>query len=390
MSDTPDALSFEIIDTLKGLMRAQDDLNQFEQLQNASADESERAEDAREEFLCLHSRLEELLTAVLSAKDEQALEGVLEQLTFDGEATPINYLRACLQSKAVGVQTDDDELSQALLLPLLVSKDMQVQRIPRELALRLEQSYLDSYSAQGVTHVHVVPRLLSATEVYSLNACDVFELNTRDPAQLRGLLTETFATTYDAVWSPALCFLCLQVRTSLSKSKASVSTQDESLSHSCASELATDLAVLYGTPLIADKLHTVYTARNKGMGLFNKHVGIRSMQRQVNQSDQLPASLMATFHGDPTEKLADELRVAILDSQDEVLAGHVLELTDWFDLEDANKLLEEFCVHFQVANLNVSQVVIESVDDPEAPLFCNGADWFPAPHEELRLESSPF
>lgn len=375
------------------------------------ADESGAPYDAAADEALTDScdRFYYLIAEALEEGDSESLEDAINTLTAADKLDASEFLEKAVQSAACHSYDEDGNLLETKLFPVLVSRETCHESLTLHQCKTLSDIYKKHHPDKNFTRVAVGKRLRDAEEIYSLRFHDVRELNDTGRAGFGHLATQGLQVFNDRLFHPVLRFFMVQTTTAIADGADVELEQDFQDSLGIASaepdspavtspkelarNLANELAVLYGTPLICGTAGNLFVARREAMLMYAHTVARLSINRQLDSAQSKPVSVMATLHTDfdeGPESQVSQIRVSLVDAEKKVIAGHILECGEWFTEEDAEDLSMEICKWAKLNGFDRADGVIEILDQDLEPFFCNGENWEQLPSDSLRLDQAIF
>lgn len=372
---------------------------------------SPKAESA---LMAATDHLEGLLKLCLRTQQSELLTDALEVLHDTGQVTACEFLEGAVELAACSARDEDGRLLEMVLVPVVVSKEACHLHLTTQQCRDIAQAYRNHDPARVYSEVRVGRRLHDPAEIYSLSYHEVFALNGADSLDLRHIVSRSTQEFNHPLWHPELRFLAIHLESEpqalaqwLSGASAEQAAPEDwgSLEDPremddaqegvrvALRELATDighiLAVAYGTPLLCGVPDNLYAARQEGMLMYAHKVARLSIERQLEEQSNEPARMLVTFHahevnGDDSD--VSQARVAVLDENGVLIAGHVIESNDWLPAKGVSELLRVICESLGLVTINQANQIIEILDEAIEPFFCTGEDWAQLPAQTLRLE----
>jgi hypothetical protein len=369
-------------------------------------------EVADEELTDSSDRFHYLIAEALEEGDSTTLEYAIDTLSAAKKETESSFLEVAVQTAACHSYDNEGRLLETKLFPVLVSRETSHEYLVGRQCQKMAEVYRRHHPEKTLERVVVNPRLLDAEEVYSLRFHEVRELNDTGRAGFRHLVTQGLQETTDTLFQPVLRFLMVQTTTVIADGTDpdlesdfldSVCTEPDTsdtpsslleyVPKELARELANEMAITFGTPLMSGVEANVFVARRAGMLMYAHTIARLSVTRQLAHADAKPDSMMTTWHTydhEGEDSPVCQIRVSLVSANQEIIAGHILECGNWFSEEDADDLCIEICKWAGLAVIARNTGVIEILDEHVEPYFCNGEEWDRLPASFLRLEQAVF
>jgi hypothetical protein len=342
------------------------------------------------------------------------LMDALETLQVADRHTACQFLESAIELNATRYIDDEGNRWELKLVPLVVSRETADDLMPSTLCQTLAKAISSHYAQREYAKVTVGSRLWSAEDIYALHYHEVYALNHADNHGVRHLVSHSLHQYNDRVWHPVLRFMLVHTVTApalalnaddreLDEDFAPVSdfennppaeqkTHVES-SQELTKELAHQLAVLFGSPMVCGSLNNIYEARKEGMLIYSHKVAHTSINRQLTKKGVRPQRLILTCHSrdpDVPEAVVDQLRVALVDERGQLLAGHVLECSDWLGAAESMDLVALIGEWAHLDSINQVREVFALDENELEPYFCTGNMWEKLANGAPRLEQAQF
>lgn len=388
--------------------RLLDSLLTLGQLEALELELAEKGQDMTEEqFHALDAAaqdFEDTVSFCLEAQKSSVLEDALETLYLRQFFDSADVLHAEIRAQVDSVwDPEAGTLYQAMLLPVVLSHAFARENVPPEYCHSLAQQIAAAYKGRFLKVV-VSGVLRSPHEIYNLKFHEIQALHTAPPHAMRRLLTDNLATVDAKEACPTLRFILVQTSTLPSNDVSAV--VGESLgpqeTRSLTTALARSLATVFGAPLAVGHLARIWGARSDGMLSYVHSHARESVLRQVKASGSAPASMVMTLHcameadmeTDTTSDLSEEevtqVRVSIVDAENKLIAGHILELSAWLSLDQAKEVVFWLGSLLELKALNQLASTQEREPKGTAPFFLTGKDWVHPRIPSLRLTQETY
>jgi hypothetical protein len=149
----------------------------------------------------------------------------------------------------------------------------------------------------------------------------------------------------------------------------------------------------YGVPVLAAQSGNFVEAL-AGATFMNEMMSVNTdLTKQLTEKGLLDkeVSFHATLHGhaspDPTRGHVEQVRISLTDSEGDIVATHIVDVTDFSEPSEANEMVQALSLRFK-DKPHFHPRIQHICEDVDAPRFYTGSDWV-VPSELLMSRPRP-